>query len=212
MTSKNYESNTTINVIDMLLSSSSKNIKNVVFKADKDRLLSAPNIQEIKNLHIWYEMKTDNLNCFPGSLPKWLYLTKKYDDTSDFNLGLILYGNEKRPNQFQNLLDVLNYSTLDNSDDYRISYNFDYSCCYMIKNKQLHVGILKSSCEATDEYCRDFYWNKFVAEKIIESYKSYYNKELTLGNIIFHVDNLYVNPENYNLISQFQLEFNFPFP
>jgi len=203
---KTYKNNVS-DIIKLLIESSSKSIFDAYFLADKDRLFSPPNMEEIKNLHYWYNLKSDKLFCFPSKPPQWLYQTKKQDETSDYNLGLKLYGNEKEPNQLENLVNNLNQTNncLSNS----IYFNPDYCCYYIIDDEKLYVNVLKSSCEATEEYCRDYYWNKLVAEKIIDCFNLNFNKTITLEDIIFQVDKLYLNPENYNLATQYQTEFNF---
>jgi hypothetical protein len=198
--------NTSI-VIEKILSSKSRSIKNVIFNADKDRLFSTPNINEIKNLHYWYKLKTNKIHCFPNQTPEWLLKTKKHDGTSEHNLGLKVFGESEEQNQIKTLLNDLEYDNPKN--DCLIVFGEKYYSHYSIIKGKLISNVYKDKTEATQEYCRDYYWNDFISNIIISEYNKKNNFALTTKEMIFHYEHLYLSLENHKLATQYQQEFCF---
>ena len=186
------------------------------FIADEPAIFGTPSQTYIDKELQWYKSQITNVNAIGGKVPEaWQYAANDYGEINS-NYGQIIYS-DKYYHQYGRVLDEL----LVNPDGRRASmiynrpsiweeYNengkSDFICTnavtYYIRNDKLHCVVQMRSNDVVFGYKNDYAWQLYVLEDLIKDYnecKSEDDNEVTLGDIMWQVQNLHVYERHFDL-------------
>jgi len=187
------------------------------FIADEPAIFGTPSQTYIDKELQWYKSQITNVNAIGGKVPEaWQYAANDYGEINS-NYGQIIYS-DKYYHQYGRVLDEL----LVNPDGRRASmiynrpsiweeYNengkSDFICTnavtYYIRNDKLHCVVQMRSNDVVFGYKNDYAWQLYVLEDLIKDYnecKSEDDNEVTLGDIMWQVQNLHVYERHFDLV------------
>ena len=187
------------------------------FIADEPAIFGTPSQTYIDKELQWYKSQITNVNAIGGKVPEaWQYAANDYGEINS-NYGQIIYS-DKYYHQYGRVLDEL----LVNPDGRRASmiynrpsiweeYNengkSDFICTnavtYYIRDDKLHCVVQMRSNDVVFGYKNDYAWQLYVLEDLIKDYnecKSENDNEITLGDIMWQVQNLHVYERHFDLV------------
>jgi len=187
------------------------------FIADEPAIFGTPSQTYIDKELQWYKSQITNVNAIGGKVPEaWQYAANDYGEINS-NYGQIIYS-DKYYHQYGRVLDEL----LVNPDGRRASmiynrpsiweeYNengkSDFICTnavtYYIRDDKLHCVVQMRSNDVVFGYKNDYAWQLYVLEDLVKDYnecKSEDDNEITLGDIMWQVQNLHVYERHFDLV------------
>lgn len=181
------------------------------FLADEPVIFGSTDFGYVKREIEWYESQSLNVNDIPGQTPQ---IWKQVADINGFinsNYGYLVFSKDNF-NQYENVLEELRknrftrrasmiYNRPSIWNEYDKNGMSDFICTYahnyFIRNDKLHVHVLMRSSDMVFGYKNDYYWAKYVLEKLGN------DLDIEIGDIIWTASSLHIYERHFKLISDY---------
>lgn len=181
------------------------------FLADEPVIFGSTDFGYVKREIEWYESQSLNVNDIPGQTPQ---IWKQVADINGFinsNYGYLVFSKDNF-NQYENVLEELRknrftrrasmiYNRPSIWNEYDKNGMSDFICTYahnyFIRNNKLHVHVLMRSSDIVFGYKNDYYWAKYVLEKLGN------DLDIEIGDIIWTASSLHIYERHFKFISDY---------
>lgn len=191
-------------------------IINANFIADDDVIFGNLNLDWSKREVEWYNTMSLNVNDIPGKIPAiWKQVATK-DGFINSNYGWCIFS-KNNYEQYDSCLEQLKndkfsrratmiYIRPDMQLDYNKDGMSDFMCTYavqaLIRDNKLHLHILMRSNDVVHGFKGDYYWQKYVYNKLYNDLKIIY-PELEIGNIYWNAISLHIYERHFYLVEHY---------
>jgi thymidylate synthase len=192
-------------------------IINAAFIATDDHIFGKPNINYIERELEWYKSQSLFVDDIPGTTPKIWKDVASTDGMINSNYGNLIWS-ESNYDQWNHCLDALEedpttrraimiYTRPTMQTEYKRDGMSDFICTntvqYLIRDNNLHTIVSMRSNDCIFGYNNDYAWQKYVRDKLIESYEHDTGIKLHPGLIYWNVGSLHIYERHFYLLHHY---------
>jgi thymidylate synthase len=188
------------------------------FLADEPAIFGEVNEKYAEAEIAWYESQSTNINDLAkiyGKTPAaWVYSANEHGEINS-NYGHLIYS-DKYHNQFNHVIKELSLNPFSRRaqliynrpsiwKEYNENGKSDFICTnaqtVYIRDNKLHMVSQMRSNDAVYGYKNDYFWAKYVMNKIKNEYNQQNNDHIVVGDLYWQVMNLHVYSKHFHLVS-----------